>query len=35
MAFLIILGLVIGGMWIYFKLFAKPPCGCADKAVTS
>lgn len=35
MAFLIIVAIIVGSMWLYFKLFAKPPCGCADKQVTS
>ena len=35
MAFLVVIALIVAGMWVYFKLFAKPPCGCADKAATS
>jgi hypothetical protein len=29
--FLVIVGLIVGSMWLYFRFFAKTPCGCQDK----
>jgi len=29
MAFVVLLAIVVGGMWLYFKFFSKP-CGCKD-----
>jgi hypothetical protein len=32
MVFLLFVAAIVGSMWLYFKFFGKPPCGCLDKA---
>lgn len=30
MAFVVIVGLMVLSMWLYFRFFAKAPCGCQE-----